>query len=104
MLSGLFYDGFDMTNIPKSFQDYDDDGPEMEFHKKRWDYWSALKKVRKEYMESLNDLAGQFDAFEFEDYIEANYGIKMNIVDGNITDGYRIMDEKKYLIFLLKYQ
>ena len=35
---------------------------------------------------------------------EANYGIKMNIVDGNITDGYRIMDEKKYLIFLLKYQ
>jgi hypothetical protein len=92
-----------MTNIPKSFQDYDDDGPEMEFRKKRWDYWSALKKVRIEYMESLNDLAGQFDAFEFEDYIEANYGIKMNIVDGNITDGYKIMDEKKYIIFLLRF-
>ena len=48
--------------------------------------------------------SGEFDAFDFEDYIEANYGIKMNIVDGNITDGYKIMDEKKYLIFLLKYQ
>ena len=90
--------------IPKDFQDYDDDGPEMEFRKKRWDYWEALKKVRKEYMEDVAGLNGQFDAFDFEDYIEENYGIKMNIVNGNITDGYQVMDEKKYIIFLLKYQ
>lgn len=90
-----------MTNIPP-IQDYDDDGPEIEFHKKRWDYWSALKKIRREYMQDT--ATAEFDAFEFEDYIEENYGIKMNIVDGNITDGYKIMDEKKYLIFLLKYQ
>lgn len=93
-----------MTNIPRSFQDYDDDGPEMEFRKKRWDYWAALKQIRKEYMDDMKSLDGQFDAFDFEDYIEANYGIKMNLVDGNITDGYKVMDEKKYLIFLLKYQ
>ena len=90
-------------NIPP-FQDYDDDDPDIDFRKNRWDYWSALKLVRKEYMETLDALAGQFDAYDFEDYIEANYGIKMNIVDGNITDGYKVMDEKKYLIFLLKYQ
>lgn len=93
-----------MTNIPRSFQDYDDDGPEMEFRKKRWDYWAALKQIRKEYMNDMKSLDGQFDAFDFEDYIEANYGIKMNLVDGNITDGYKVMDEKKYLMFLLKYQ
>lgn len=93
-----------MTNIPRSFQDYDDDGPEMEFRKKRWDYWAALKQIRKEYMDDMKSLDGQFDAFEFEDYIEANYGIKMNLVDGNITDGYKVIDEKKYLMFLLKYQ
>lgn len=92
-----------MTSIPP-FQDYDDDGPEMEFRKKRWDYWAVLKQIRKEYMTDLESLDGQFDAFDFEDYIEANYGIKMNLVDGNITDGYKVMDEKKYLIFLLKYQ
>lgn len=91
-----------MTNISKNFQDYDDDDPDVEFHKKRWDYWSALKKIRKEYMEDTAN--GEFDAFDFEDYIEANYGIKMNIVNGNITDGYKVMDEKKYIIFLLKYQ
>ena len=88
-----------MTVVPK-IQDYDDDDPEIEKRKNRWNYWEALKKVRKEYMAQNKD----FDAYDFEDYIEAKYGIKMNIVDGNITDGYKIMDEKKYLIFLLKYQ
>ena len=47
---------------------------------------------------------GQFDAFDFEDYIEEKYGIKMQIVNGNITDGYKIMDEKKYIVFILKFQ
>ena len=92
-----------MTSIPP-IQDYDDDDPEIDFRKKRWDYWAALKQIRKEYMDDMKSLDGQFDAFDFEDYIEANYGIKMNLVDGNITDGYKVMDEKKYLIFLLKYQ
>jgi len=27
----------------------------------------------------------------------------MNLVSGNITDGYEIVDEKKYLVFLLKF-
>ena len=93
-----------MSNIPKDFQDYDDDDPNIEQRKRRWDYWAALKLIRKEYMQDICALGEQFDAFDFEDYIEENYGIKMNIVDGNITDGYKVMDEKKYIIFLLKFQ
>jgi hypothetical protein len=92
-----------MSNIPKDFQDYDDDDPNIEQRKRRWDYWAALKEIRKEYIATLGEVH-QFDAYDFEDYIEENYGIKMNIVDGNITDGYKVMDEKKYLIFLLKFQ
>jgi hypothetical protein len=46
----------------------------------------------------------EFDAYDFEDYLIGQYGLKMNIVNGNITDGYEIVDEKKYLIFLLKFQ
>ena len=88
-----------MTVIPP-IQDYDDDDPEIERRKNRWNYWEALKKVRKEYMSQNNE----FDAYDFEDYLTGQYGLKMNIVDGNITDGYEIVDEKKYLIFLLKFQ
>jgi hypothetical protein len=88
-----------MNVIPK-IQDYDDDDPNIEQRKKRWDYWAALKLVRKEYMGQNKE----FDAYDFEDYLIGQYGIRMNIVNGNITDGYEIVDEKKYLIFLLKFQ
>jgi hypothetical protein len=88
-----------MATIPH-IQDYDDDDPEIDKRKNRWNYWEALKKVRKEYMEQNT----QFDAYDFEDYLTGQYGLKMNIVNGNITDGYEIVDEKKYLIFLLKFQ
>ena len=88
-----------MATIPH-IQDYDDDDPEIDKRRNRWNYWEALKKVRKEYMEQNKE----FDAYDFEDYLIGQYGLKMNIVNGNITDGYEIIDEKKYLIFLLKFQ
>ena len=87
-----------MASIPP-FQDYDDDDPELEFRRNRWKYWAALKKIRQEYQ--ATDI--EFDAYNFEGYMEEQYGIKLNLVDGNITDGYRIVDEKKYLVFLLKF-
>jgi hypothetical protein len=88
-----------MATIPH-IQDYDDDDPNIEQRKKRWDYWAALKVVRREYMSQNKE----FDAYDFEDYLVGQYGLKMNIVGGNITDGYEVVDEKKYLIFLLKFQ
>ena len=88
-----------MATIP-NIQDYDDDDPNIDQRRNRWNYWEALKKVRKEYMAQNKE----FDAYDFEDYLIGQYGIRMNIVNGNITDGYEIVDEKKYLIFLLKFQ
>jgi hypothetical protein len=88
-----------MAKIPH-IQDYDDDDPNIDQRRNRWNYWEALKKVRKEYMAQNKE----FDAYDFEDYLIGQYGVKMNIVNGNITDGYEIVDEKKYLIFLLKFQ
>jgi hypothetical protein len=88
-----------MATIPQ-IQDYDDDDPNLKQRRNRWNYWEALKKVRKEYMAQNKE----FDAYDFEDYLLGQYGLRMNIVNGNITDGYEIVDEKKYLIFLLKFQ
>jgi hypothetical protein len=88
-----------MATIPH-IQDYDDDDPNIDQRRNRWNYWEALKKVRKEYMAQNKE----FDAYDFEDYLIGQYGVKMNIVNGKITDGYEIVDEKKYLIFLLKFQ
>ena len=87
-----------MTVI-KSFKDYDDDDPEIERRKNRWNYWNALKKIRVEYLVGKTN----FDSYEFEEYITNVYGIKMHLTDGKITDGYDIVDEKKYIVFLLKF-
>ena len=88
-----------MASISK-IQDFDDDDPNIDQRKNRWNYWAALKLVRKEFMAQNSE----FDTYDFEDYLTGQYGLKMNIVNGNITDGYEIVDEKKYLIFLLKFQ
>jgi hypothetical protein len=89
-----------MSNIPKSFQDYDDDDPAIHFRKNRWKYWNLLKLVRVEFMEDKT----HFDGYDFEMYLKNKYGIKMNMLDGSISDGYEIVDEQKYLIFLLRFQ
>lgn len=89
-----------MTIIPR-INDYDDDDPLIDQRRQRWNYWEALKEIRKEFMENRKD---GFDVYDFEDFLESKYGVKMNVVNGNITDGYKIMDEKKYLIFLLKFK
>jgi hypothetical protein len=83
------------------FEDFDPDDPEIEFRKKRWDYWGALKKVREEY-EPSQELAA-FDIRDFAKFVESKYGIKMNLVNGRITDKYEIVDEKLYVYFLLKW-
>lgn len=87
-----------MTVI-KPFQDYDDDDPDIDRRNWRWKYWGALKKIRLEYLVGKTE----FDPFEFEEYIADVYGVKMHLTDGKITDGYEVVDEKKYLIFLLKF-
>lgn len=85
------------------FDDYDENDPDIEFRKKRWDYWDILKKVHQEYMIDLKDLQISFDASEFEKYVEKTYGLKMQIVDNRITDKFEIVDQKLYTYFLLKH-
>ena len=46
-----------MAKIPH-IRDFDDDDPEIDFRKNRWNYWEALKKIRKEYLEQNKE----FDA------------------------------------------
>jgi hypothetical protein len=88
-----------MVNVPKSFQDYDDDDPEFEKRQARWDYYETLKKLRKEFTEDGRN----FDADEFIVWIEEKYGFKLILNDAGITDNYTVSDKEKYLIFRLRY-
>ncbi len=86
------------------FHDFSPDDPDIEFRLRRWKYWAALKKIRLEYMNTLTELGEKFDERDFKNHIEETYGIQLHEdAGGSITDKYQIVDEKKYLVFVLKW-
>lgn len=89
-------------NVPNNIEDFDSDDPDIEFRKKRRDYYNMIKKVCLEAIDE--DIVGNFDFDDFSMYVERNYGLRMHIVDGMITDKFDIVDEKLYVLFLLKWK
>jgi hypothetical protein len=63
------------------------------------------RRQRRAYFESLRSARlGCSDFDDFIPWLEQSYGIQVNLDSfGMITDSYDIVDEQKYLIFLLKY-
>lgn len=76
-----------------------------ENREKRYQYWQMLRRAHNDYIE-LTEQAGiksEMGSGAFEYYLKQTYGIHMELIDGNITANYVILDEKKYTMFLLKY-
>lgn len=87
--------------VPKDFTDYSPDDPDLHRRLGRWQFWDTIVKLKKEYDSSTT----LFDADAFLDWLENKYGMRVfreNIGNG-ITDDYEIVDEQKFLIFMLKY-
>ena len=88
-----------MVTTTKNFRDFDDDDPDINRRINRWKFWVNLKTIRLEYIQKY----GNFDIELFDKFIRETYGIKLLTVDGNISDGFDIIDEKLYTIYLLKF-
>lgn len=68
---------------------------------KRNEYWNSLQKARQEYIKS-ND---NFNSEKFLGWLRETYGLEAGVTSsGNLTEDYRILDEKKYLMYILKYK
>lgn len=91
-----------MANIPKDFQDYDDDDPDIEIRRRRFDYWKTLKNLRTEYLEN-HRIEDATEPRLFLAWVEEKYGLRPKMFENHITDDYDIVDEKKYMIYVLKY-
>lgn len=78
---------------------------EEEKKQDRYTYWRMLKLARNDFIE-LTDQASieyTFDDGAFYYYLQKNYGLKPEIIDGKIGQHYNVVDEKKYMLFILKY-
>jgi hypothetical protein len=68
-------------------------------------YWAMLYKARQDFLVFTAQASIEYDidpgAFFY--YLKQNYGLQVATIDGQITGDYAVIDEKKYLLFLLKY-
>jgi hypothetical protein len=65
--------------------------------------WRRIVKVKKEY-DALADAVPVGQGFlTFYDYVKEYYGIKMQMDGDDLSPEYEIIDEKKYTVFLLKF-
>jgi hypothetical protein len=65
----------------------------LDFHRKRNEYWRRIRAACQDRPEDV----------EPHRWLEQQWGIKPIMENGMISDEYYIADEKKYLIFLLKF-
>lgn len=89
-----------MVNVPKDFQDYDDNDDKLQRRLSRWDYWSNLRKLRSEF--SLENTST--DHYAFIDWLANTHGFKPVLnEDLQYTDEFTVTDEKKFMVYVLKY-
>lgn len=78
---------------------------DVEFGKRRWEYWSTMFTVRKEFVAALPADVSVLDIpAKFEEFMFNEHGIEMGKDQvGNYTADFKIVDEHKFLLFKLKY-
>jgi len=77
----------------------------QEQRKKRDQYWKMLYSARQEFLKLTDQEEAEFNinASAFFYYLKQHYGLRVETVDGKITGEYAVVDEQKYLLFLLKF-
>lgn len=77
----------------------------QQIRKKRNQYWSMLRQAKIDFIKLTDQASVEYEIGEdaFYYYLRHNYGVQIELIDGNIAGDYAIVDEKKYLLFLLKY-
>lgn len=77
----------------------------QEQRKKRDRYWTMLYEARQEFLRLTDQarLECDVDPGAFFYYLKQNYGLQVEMIDDKITGEYAVVDEKKYLIFLMKF-
>jgi hypothetical protein len=66
-------------------------------------HFLRLQRVKNEWDELARDVPVGQGFLTFDDYVREYYGVKLQFDDDNVSLAYSIVDEKKHLMFLLKF-
>lgn len=84
----------------------------MDLFPERWDdnrakrdqFWRMLRLAKADYVKIVKDLGNDPNDGSFYTYLQDTYGIKAILTNrGEITDMFEVTDEKKQMVFILKY-
>lgn len=88
--------------VPRWLYDYSEDDPKIEKRKNRFNFWNELLLAKQEYLQTHKE----YDTQDFISWIEEMYGLKViyDTTSNGYTDDYEILDEKKFIVYILKYR
>lgn len=89
---------YSVHTMEQHFRDWD-----TAYKEKRMKYWTALKDAHRDYEQ--NEHHGYYEPTltGFRAWMDTRWGVKVEIVDGNIGSNFSVTDEAKYVLFTLKY-
>lgn len=67
------------------------------------DHFKRLQRVKNEYDELARAVPIGQGFLTFYDYVREYYGVKLTMDGDNLTLDYAVVDDKKYTVFLLKF-
>ena len=66
-------------------------------------HFLRLQRVKNEYDALAQDVPVGQGFLTFDDYVREYYGVKLQFDGDNVTLAYSVVDEKKYVMFVLKF-
>ena len=66
-------------------------------------HFLRLQQVKNEYDELARGVPVEQGFLTFDDYVREYYGIKLQFDGDNVSLAYNVVNEKKYTMFLLKF-
>ena len=66
-------------------------------------HFLRLQRVKNEYDNLARDVPIGQGFLTFDDYVREYYGVKLQFDGDNVTLAYSVIDEKKYVMFVLKF-
>jgi hypothetical protein len=76
--------------IPMEIEDH---VPLFELHRRRNEHWARLKRARIDCP----------DSEIYPAWLEQTHGLQVHLVDGMISDEYTVVNDPKYIMYLLKF-
>lgn len=71
--------------------------------KKKYEYWRMLKQANEDYRLNNQHNTFQEEKEQFEKWMRNHWGIIVEVEADGYTPYYTVLDEKKYLLFVIKY-